>query len=100
MRLRLTFASLVRRFCNCPVLPLRSECPQGVHCRFSHVTEEVIYHASKFKTQQCSHPIDKEGRCAGYGAHCAKAHGPQGQDEEGHAGHAGGSWTMRASEGH
>jgi hypothetical protein len=47
--------------------------------RFSHVTEEVIYHASKFKTQLCSHPLDKEGRCAGYGAHCAKAHGPLGQ---------------------
>lgn len=61
---------------RCRYVIEEKECPQGVHCRFSHVTEEVIYHASKFRTQRCSHPIDKEGCCAGYGAHCAKAHGP------------------------
>jgi len=60
---------------RCRYIVESQECPQGVHCRFSHVTEEVIYHASKFKTQLCSHPLDKEGRCSGYGAHCAKAHG-------------------------
>ena len=50
-------------------------CPQGVHCRFAHCTEEVIYHPSKYKTQLCPHRLDDEGRCSGYGMHCAKAHG-------------------------
>ena len=50
-------------------------CPQGVHCRFAHCTEEVIYHPSKYKTQLCPHRLDEEGKCSGYGPHCAKAHG-------------------------
>lgn len=50
-------------------------CPQSVHCRFAHCTEEVIYHPSKYKTQLCPHRVDEEGRCSGYGPHCAKAHG-------------------------
>ena len=50
-------------------------CPQGVHCRFAHCTEEVIYHPSKYKTQLCPHRLDEEGKCGGYGMHCAKAHG-------------------------
>ena len=32
---------------RCRYVVEEKECPQGVHCRFSHVTEEVIYHASK-----------------------------------------------------
>ena len=50
-------------------------CPQSVHCRFAHCTEEVIYHPSKYKTQLCPHRLDEEGKCSGYGMHCAKAHG-------------------------
>ena len=50
-------------------------CPQGVHCRFAHCTEEVIYHPSKYKTQLCPHRLDEEDKCSGYGMHCAKAHG-------------------------
>ena len=50
------------------------ECPQGVHCRFAHCTEEVIYHPSKYKTQLCQHRTDEDGACLGYGLHCAKAH--------------------------
>eukprot|EP00808_Paulinella_micropora_P005242 g4755.t1 len=51
------------------------ECPQGLHCRFAHCTEEVIYHPSKYKTQMCTHQLDAAGHCSGYGCHCAKAHG-------------------------
>ena len=48
------------------------DCPQGVHCRFAHATEEVIYHPSKYKTQLCQHRTDEDGACQGYGQHCAK----------------------------
>jgi hypothetical protein len=37
----------------------------------------VIYHASKYKTQLCSHQLDANGHCTGYGMHCAKAHGEE-----------------------
>ena len=46
------------------------ECVQSVHCRFAHVTEEVIYHPSKYKTQLCTHQVDSDGCCTGYGRHC------------------------------
>ena len=52
------------------------DCPQGVHCRFAHCTEEVIYHPSKYKTQLCQHRTDEDVACVGYGLHCAKAHSP------------------------
>jgi hypothetical protein len=61
---------------RCRYIAEEKECPQSYHCRFAHVTEEVIYHPSKFKTQLCSHQVDKDGACSGYGQHCAKAHGP------------------------
>eukprot|EP00478_Filoreta_tenera_P006217 GABV01007894.1.p1 GENE.GABV01007894.1~~GABV01007894.1.p1 ORF type:complete len:123 (-),score=21.58 GABV01007894.1:32-400(-) len=35
-----------------------SVCPQGVHCRFAHCTEEVIYHPSKYKTQLHTHHLN------------------------------------------
>jgi len=79
-------------------------CHQGEQCRFAHSKEEVIYHPSKYKTQLCPHPLRKvsvikqpgnvismasetssrackDGKaydmlvCAGYGIHCARAHG-------------------------
>ena len=50
-----------------------ADCPQGVHCRFAHSTEEMIYHPSKYKTQRCQHRLDASGQCR-YGPHCAKAH--------------------------
>jgi hypothetical protein len=51
-------------------------CPQGVHCRFSHTTEEMIYHPSKYKTKMCTYPLGPHGGCIAYGMHCAKAHHP------------------------
>ena len=59
---------------RCRYLLEDRECPKGPQCRFAHVTEEVIYHPSKYKTQLCSHPTDERGCCTGYGLHCAKAH--------------------------
>ena len=59
---------------RCRYLLEDRECPKGTQCRFAHVTEEVIYHPSKYKTQLCSHPTDENGCCTGYGMHCAKAH--------------------------
>ena len=59
---------------RCRYLLEDRECPKGTQCRFAHVTEEVIYHPSKYKTQLCSHPTDDNGCCTGYGMHCAKAH--------------------------
>jgi hypothetical protein len=52
------------------------------HCSSSSVPIQC----SLLQTQLCSHPIDLEGRCAGYGAHCAKAHGPLGMYTYIHAG--------------
>lgn len=60
---------------RCRYMAEEQECPQDVHCRFAHATEEVIYHPSKYKTQPCGHPLDEHGHCTGYGIHCAKAHG-------------------------
>ena len=55
-------------------------CPQGIHCRFSHTTEEMIYHPSKYKTKLCSYTQstgwDPQYQCVVYGTHCAKAHHP------------------------
>lgn len=58
---------------RCRYLVDKEECPQSIHCRFAHCTEEVIYHPSKFKTQRCSSEA-KGGVCEVYGRHCAKAH--------------------------
>jgi hypothetical protein len=33
---------------------------------------QVIYHPSKYKTQICSHLLDANRHCTGYGMHCAK----------------------------
>ena len=60
---------------RCRYLLEERDCPKGLQCRFAHVTEEVIYHPSKYKTQLCSHAVDSDGSCTGYGRHCAKAHG-------------------------
>ena len=59
---------------RCRYLLEDRDCPKGAQCRFAHVTEEVIYHPSKYKTQLCSHAVDENGCCTGYGMHCAKAH--------------------------
>ena len=60
---------------RCRYLLDARDCPKGAQCRFAHVTEEVIYHPSKYKTQLCPHALDGDGCCVGYGRHCAKAHG-------------------------
>lgn len=37
--------------------------------------EEIAYHPSRFKTQQCSYPLRADGSCSRFGQHCAFSHG-------------------------
>jgi len=88
---------------RCQYMLKGKTCHHARNCRFAHSKEEVIYHPSKYKTQLCPHrlkkvqvmvPSDGNGSnlspgispngeektremwvCAGYGIHCAKAHG-------------------------
>mmetsp|Transcript_7801 Transcript_7801/g.11077 ORF Transcript_7801/g.11077 Transcript_7801/m.11077 type:complete len:639 (+) Transcript_7801:160-2076(+) len=87
---------------RCQYMLKGKTCHHARNCRFAHSKEEVIYHPSKYKTQLCPHRLKKvqviqqpggvpnqadssmggiEGKtkemwvCAGYGIHCAKAHG-------------------------
>jgi uncharacterized protein YlaI len=43
------------------------QCPQRHR---SHVTEEVIYHPSKYRSALCQYNTDATGVCTGYGLHC------------------------------
>jgi hypothetical protein len=50
------------------------KCEKGDACRYAHCKEEIAYHPSRYKSAPCSYPLNSQGVCTRFGAHCAFAH--------------------------
>lgn len=56
--------------CRCQAIEKEQKCDKGEGCRYAHCKEEIAYHPSRYKTQQCSYPLRADGSCSRFGMHC------------------------------
>lgn len=52
-----------------------NECPKGVHCRYAHSMEEILYHSRRYKTKVCTSLYSRSGGCH-LGDVCPDLHPP------------------------